>query len=1118
MIMFRKAFNFKVVSILLAVVFLLDTRVYPIEPSDKTHLRASVMGSPQISPGGDGRFQEGVDALGRARSKPSIGLSLRDIFSARRSLQKRNIPNSFISICSVSPEAIEQGLRNAIQHDTLAFFQVTSNQFDYLNMTPEDYISMVDEIARKVGYNRPIYWGGDHIGPYLKNEDRWARVPVDVAMDHAKETISGILLNKGSFLHIDTTVSGYEDGKEEELTPEKVINRAIELIRYAEDVCEKNGFTPPLYEAGSDEPGAEELTTKQGIKECLEGIKAGLIREGLPDAAERIVSFVGNTGTHMELDIVGRDAQGENIYALIQHGLELDLVEALAEVLDPSDTTFAQHYSDDMDDEQAEVIARYGAKINLGPEIDSARIKKTRDLQDLVNEKLVKQGRAGEESRYYEMLEGEMESHPEVWQNYVPRSMRERVKTDGIRFKDLDRGLQEELILLRSRYVTLFFIQIVQPVRATGGEVQRIYILSGKSELIRFENEIIRASITDPEVADIVVVSPNEILVNAKSSGSTSLAVWDKDEKSTLYDITVGTDTTRLEILLKELIPDEDIKVSTKDDTIVLQGEVKKHHAIDYINKVAETCPEKIVNIIRVEVPEQIMLQVKFAEVNRTATKELGFDFFTGAGDDFRFMSVPNNMITEYESLWDKVEGTLTPTESLLQIRAGDFFFDWLFDNLEKKGLLRILAEPNLVTISGEEASFLAGGEYPIPVVDGNTIHIQFKEYGIKLNFTPHVTEADTIRLKVKPEVSILDHSSAAVKLSGFDIPALITRRAETTVELAKGESLIIGGLISHTVTEANRKVPGLANIPILGLLFTSKSFERKETELLVLVTPKIVKPISLPGKEEVFTGEDIQDLFQKQAPPYEEEQADKMREYMDPTLIEKAKSLDEIEEEIERKKQIEQENAQKMLKESKKDEQPKLNSVKVIDDSIVEADKEVTKGVSLEKEKALLKKEKLLQIKERILSREGAQVAQDLTVSNLYLQDNLKRQQYLEEAQKELKAQKDLIASKEKELLEKEKGLEGNSIETQAHLEQAQKELNAQKDLIASKEKELQKELNAQKDLIASKEKELLEKEKSLLDEGKIVSEKEEITELLMEINRRLLKERNKLLTENGR
>ena len=416
-----------------------------------------------------------------------------------------------------------------------------------------------------------------------------------------------------------------------------------------------------------------------------------------------------------------------------------------------------------------------------------------------------------------------------------------------------------------------------------GEGTDHVHILQGESKLIKFKDEIVRTSISDTAIADVVVVSPEQVLVNAKSSGSTTMVVWDKEQKTRMYDITVGLDIPRLNDMLKAIAPNENIKVTARNQTVVLQGEVQRQQTVDDVNEVVKTFSEKVVNLVRLKEARQIMLKVRFAEVNRSATKELGFDFVTGNNKNFKYYSLPNHMITDFEDDKGRLEINAAATEGVLQLSAGKWVLTQLFDNLEKKGLLRTLAEPNLVTVDGKEASFLAGGEYPVPIVtDNGKINILFKEYGVKLNFTPIITEKGLIRLAVKPETSILDLAAGAVKLNGFTIPGLITRRADTTVELSDGQSLVIGGLISNTVTKVNRRVPGLAHIPVLGTLFKSKNFENSETELLVLVTPYFVKPSTIPNPGDPVPVDQMPEMYKREKFPYTDKQGDTIKQYLD--------------------------------------------------------------------------------------------------------------------------------------------------------------------------------------------------------------------------------------------
>ncbi len=458
--------------------------------------------------------------------------------------------------------------------------------------------------------------------------------------------------------------------------------------------------------------------------------------------------------------------------------------------------------------------------------------------------------------------------------------------------------------------ISLMLISLVMCYAQVPNEVLtenvRTGLIVGKSKVFKFEDHVLRASITDPKIADVVVLSPTEILINGKTPGTTSLIVWSKKEDMTIFDISVTGDVSTLDRLLKDIEPKENIAVHSADKSIVLSGVVEREDTINKATEVAKSFSENVVNLMFAKEPQQIMLEVRFAEVNRSAAKEFGLDA-TLVGKRFIGQTFLPKMGTDYKFTSANVSDTeldYSKLDTLFNVWGSHFDLLGLFKNLESKGLLRILAEPNLLTASGKEASFLAGGEFPILITTSvggiGGIQVMFKEYGVKLNFTPTVRETGSINLKVKPEVSILDWASAPIKISGFNIPGLITRRAETTVELNEDETLIIGGLISQDMTKNNSKLPFLSDMPILGKLFTSEKFQKNETELIVLVTPRIVRATKVIEPRKPLSTEDIPKLFRLEEPPYEHKQGDEMREGIAPydEAIRKALREAEIEEE----------------------------------------------------------------------------------------------------------------------------------------------------------------------------------------------------------------------------
>ena len=399
-------------------------------------------------------------------------------------------------------------------------------------------------------------------------------------------------------------------------------------------------------------------------------------------------------------------------------------------------------------------------------------------------------------------------------------------------------------------------VRPVAAARTTGAvasieeNAEEIDLLVGRSAVIRTERPIKRVSLPKPEIADALVTSPTELLVHGKLPGTISLLVWNDTGRISSYKVIVQRDLSSLEERVRQLFPGEPIKVTSNGADVVLSGIVSSDYVAEKATSLALGYVEKkenVVNLLRQDEgleSNQVLLRVRFAEVSRSAMQELGSSFFTGAGG--------------YK---DWIARTTTG-----QFPAPDFdaekglvFSDFLnilaFNTKEQlgavvralaqKGLFQSLAEPNLVTQNGKEATFLAGGEFPFPIVQGGAgnqaVTIMFKEFGVRLKFTPTITGDDTVHLKVAPEVSSLDFSNA-VTMEGFRVPAITTRRTETEVELRNGQTFAIAGLIDNSVNQSIQKIPGLGDIPILGLLFKSRAYQKNATELVVMITPQILR------------------------------------------------------------------------------------------------------------------------------------------------------------------------------------------------------------------------------------------------------------------------------------
>ncbi len=406
--------------------------------------------------------------------------------------------------------------------------------------------------------------------------------------------------------------------------------------------------------------------------------------------------------------------------------------------------------------------------------------------------------------------------------------------------------------MMRSLVVFAFFAAAtLAPAQNTPRELG---VVAGKSLVVDSPVDIIRVAVADPDIVEAVGVSPREVLLNGHKAGQTSVVLWQKSGARLLFDITVSpAPNQRLEAVRRELareLSGQDVTVSLEGPDVYLRGTVNDMGAADRAAAIASTLG-KTINLLRVNVPvaePQILLRVRFADVERSAAQELGANFFSL--NENMIGGVSTGQFTKPTLSVDASgKGSVSLSDALnVFLFRPNLDIGATIKMLQQRKLVEILAEPNVLAANGKEASFLAGGEYPYPVPQGGygsspTITIRFKEFGIRLNFTPTITSRGTIRLVVEPEVSALDYSNG-LTYQGFTVPGLTTRRVSTEIELQDQQSFAIAGLLDNRVTETLSKIPGLANIPYLGKLFQSRELNKNKTELLVLVTPEIVQPV----------------------------------------------------------------------------------------------------------------------------------------------------------------------------------------------------------------------------------------------------------------------------------
>jgi len=410
---------------------------------------------------------------------------------------------------------------------------------------------------------------------------------------------------------------------------------------------------------------------------------------------------------------------------------------------------------------------------------------------------------------------------------------------------------------------------------AAAEEIPRLLELTiGQGRIVDFAEEVSRVYTSNPEIADIVVIDAHQVVVNAKSAGKATMAVWLRSGGNQTIPVAVHFDLAPIQSLLDHAFPDDRMSVQGGKETLVLLGQARTSANVERALAILKPFAQNTVSGIDVLPPcgeKQVALHVIFAELDRTVSDSFGVNLLsTGAANTPGQTSTGQFSPASSPQLSGTIGSPVTGTHSTLNLGNSLNIFAFRPDlnlgatiqALQAKGLLQILAQPDLVTTDGKEAHFTVGGEFPVPVpqsgASAGAITVQFREFGIRLSFTPNTTQKGTIKLHVQPEVSTIDTANG-IMLSGFNIPALSTRKVETQVELAAGQSFVIAGLLDDRVTQNLSKIPGLGDVPVLGALFRSRSRGRSKTELIIVVTPEIRVPLStdatlpLPAMPEKF-------------------------------------------------------------------------------------------------------------------------------------------------------------------------------------------------------------------------------------------------------------------------
>jgi pilus assembly protein CpaC len=402
--------------------------------------------------------------------------------------------------------------------------------------------------------------------------------------------------------------------------------------------------------------------------------------------------------------------------------------------------------------------------------------------------------------------------------------------------------------------ISLIFLgSLLGGATVLGQSAEDLRLTVGKSVVIDYPSDIRQISTSSPDIVDASPVTTREILLHGKGLGNATLVVWSKTGERTFYNVTVDLNLDSLRKILKDSFPNEQIVPESSRDSLTLNGRVSSKEVGDRAVALATSFAKNVVNNTQVAsvIDKQILLRVRFAELDRTKEETYGVNLFAQPGQTAAYASTQQSPISA--TTLANVAGAAAQNTLTIGSALNIFAFDpklnlgAFIQALQTESILQILAEPNLVTANGKEASFLVGGQFPVPVLQGGgnsgAVTVQFKEFGIRLRFTPLVTDNKTIKLHLSQEVSTLDAANG-VTFNGFVIPAIATRRAETDVELGEGQSFVVAGLLDNRDTENFSKVPFLSSIPILGNLFKSRTLNKTRTDLVVIVTPEVTQPL----------------------------------------------------------------------------------------------------------------------------------------------------------------------------------------------------------------------------------------------------------------------------------
>lgn len=429
-------------------------------------------------------------------------------------------------------------------------------------------------------------------------------------------------------------------------------------------------------------------------------------------------------------------------------------------------------------------------------------------------------------------------------------------------------------------------IRSVQWPAYEGVKPETFSITKDTSQLFRFDREITRTATSNANIIDLTTIGDKDILVNAKTAGAANLLVWDKANQVAAYKIDSTLNLDKLAAVLANIDPKAELMHLPFNDTVAIYGTAETSLKLEQIEQAALAFDKKALSFVRLKNPKQILLEVRFAEVNRKKNKDFKLDaelintYFTtrhfigdtgaSAGDDASAFTPAGSPIA-FTPIGSPDETTV---DSFGQFVNDKWLVSGFMQWLEQKNVLKIIARPNMMAKDGEEASFVVGGEFPVPVSTNDRINIEYKEFGTKLKFTPEILDNEVIRLTVETEVSELDFSTT-VSFGGVVVPSIIKRTHKTVAELRDNQSFVIAGLLTQKVDQVKKKMPILGSIPILGYFFRSDAFSRSDVELMVVITPHLVEPFEFGEDKEMYPPDQVSQAVQAFAPLYADSHGD---------------------------------------------------------------------------------------------------------------------------------------------------------------------------------------------------------------------------------------------------